>query len=821
MRRLISLMLWLALAGNALAANFTVATVADLATARPGDGDVVTLCGYTAINDGGGGQLVYDADSTATVDAGVVFAGPGSNGRYLRLWSDYVNIIWYGDCDAGGVDVAPLLRKAMVHGDVYFPPGSYDFDSYVNLKANRKYFGASGYRSILRRTGAQTSIFAIANYDVEAFDEATFVEAKENIEICDLTFDWHFDAGWVNFAGLILIKGSDTAAGDDRLEDISIRRCKFIDSYGVAHGASDAWAINYASAATTQKKLFIEDNRCEAEHHQFCAGGADGWSHVRIRRNYIYHPQANGITMSTLTPDAAWSDVEISDNQIIGPYSLGIWVGPDLIGSTGYQTYRDIKIHDNKIVFDSYSDGGTISGIHVNVYEGLTDDVHVSDNKISYDSTYSNAAASNSITLVNNGERSATVAAAYTQPAVGASVNILLTDSANFAVGTLLNVSGGGTYAITNINTGTPNEMSVTRLSFFNAAVTGATVAISSAATSMGTLSSCFINGNKCGTGRIALTGTTACSVSGNSFTTLALSNGNKSLTVIGNDLQRLSHASHATGVMQANRFVQYDDSGSYGSLHITPGAWNGFTSEDSLLYADNHVSTSGEPVSLTRFAYESGQGVFSGRYYDNIAGDTSARGFTLAHSPATFTADDATDVCTAASHGMYNGQLVRINTDSTIPAGLSQTTNYYVVNRDTNTFKLSATREGAAVDITSTGSGTHYVTPIRKSMDNVMYDANVSSWPASVNNVRYFAATLNFDLTSVNTQTLIVQTPGVEANAIVLISVPSGAATDAAQFSAQMSGPGSIRVTCSRTDQAAAVNPNSGSFQFIIFDPR
>lgn len=812
---------WLLLATCALAANITVATVADLATARPGDGDVIELCGYSAINDGGGGRLVYDFDSAATVDAGVVFTGPGGVGRYIRLWSDHVNILWYGDCDAGGVDVAPLLRKAMVHGDVYFPPGTYDFDSFVNLRSNRKYFGASGYRSILRRASTQKHILAVANYDYENFDEMTFVEAKENIEICDLVLDWYLDAGWVSFAALIQLEGYDTG-NDDRLENISIKRCKFIDSFSVAHpGADDAWAINYSSDAPTQDTLTIEDCRCEAEGHQFCAAGGQGWTNVRIRRNYMYHPHANGITTSTLSPDAVWNDIEISDNEIVGPYSLGIWVGPDQQAATGYQVYRNIKIQNNKVTFDSYSDASSLGGVYVNVYEGLTDDIHISDNQISYADDFSNAAAPLAIKLVNNGARSASVASDYTQPAVGASVDITLDDSSDFAVGSLLNVSGGGTYEITDIDTGTPNQVSGELQPFYLSAPTGSTIAMSTSCTSFGSLSSVLVSANKCGDGRIYLAGTTNATVIGNDSRQLVFDQVNRAITAMTNDVTRITCTSHLSGVIASNRLHQFDDSGGFGSISITPGSWNGFTSENSVAYVDNVLTSLGETGVIARFVYETGQGVFSSQYYGNVAKGTSATGIRLAHAYAAFTADDMTDTCTAASHGIYDGQKVTLSSTSVIPAPLSTSTTYYVVGRTTNTFQLSTTRGGSAINITSTGSGTHYVTPTRLSVGNVFDSANSASGPASAVNYRYYSATLDFDLSAVNSETLTVVAPGATTGSIVFVSVPSSANADGATWSAKLAIPGTLRVTCSRTDQATGVNPGSGSFQFIVAEPR
>lgn len=85
MRRIIaSAMLWLAMAASCFGANFTVATVADLATARPGDGDVVTTLGYTTAGVGAN-TYRYDADSAATVDGGFVISGPGAVGRYIAI----------------------------------------------------------------------------------------------------------------------------------------------------------------------------------------------------------------------------------------------------------------------------------------------------------------------------------------------------------------------------------------------------------------------------------------------------------------------------------------------------------------------------------------------------------------------------------------------------------------------------------------------------------------------------------------------------------------------------------------------------------------
>jgi hypothetical protein len=79
-----------------------------------------------------------------------------------------------------------------------------------------------------------------------------------------------------------------------------------------------------------------------------------------------------------------------------------------------------------------------------------------------------------------------------------------------------------------------------------------------------------------------------------------------------------------------------------------------------------------------------------------------------LAAATGNFTADAGTDVCTDAAHGLSNGQAVRLTTTDTLPGGLALNTTYWVIDKTTDTFKLSLTSGGSAVDITGAGVGTH-----------------------------------------------------------------------------------------------------------------
>lgn len=77
-----------------------------------------------------------------------------------------------------------------------------------------------------------------------------------------------------------------------------------------------------------------------------------------------------------------------------------------------------------------------------------------------------------------------------------------------------------------------------------------------------------------------------------------------------------------------------------------------------------------------------------------------------VAGMAATFTAA-TTDICTFQGRAFTVADRVRLmNSGGALPAGLSSLTDYFVLASD----KLSLTSGGGIVDITGTGTGTHYV---------------------------------------------------------------------------------------------------------------
>lgn len=99
----------------------------------------------------------------------------------------------------------------------------------------------------------------------------------------------------------------------------------------------------------------------------------------------------------------------------------------------------------------------------------------------------------------------------------------------------------------------------------------------------------------------------------------------------------------------------------------------------------------------------------------------------TLFHTSysSTFTADPSTDICTSSSTVPDTGTAVTVSTTTTLPTGLSASTNYFIIKLSSTTFQLATTIQNAnastAINITGAGSGTHTVTTVNPSQVNHM----------------------------------------------------------------------------------------------------
>lgn len=83
-----------------------------------------------------------------------------------------------------------------------------------------------------------------------------------------------------------------------------------------------------------------------------------------------------------------------------------------------------------------------------------------------------------------------------------------------------------------------------------------------------------------------------------------------------------------------------------------------------------------------------------------------------VAFGPEFFTANSISDVLTfdSGSNLFTDGWAVQVKSNGTLPGGLSAGTTYYVVNGTSTTCQLSATSGGSAINLSSTGSGDHWM---------------------------------------------------------------------------------------------------------------
>lgn len=114
--------------------------------------------------------------------------------------------------------------------------------------------------------------------------------------------------------------------------------------------------------------------------------------------------------------------------------------------------------------------------------------------------------------------------------------------------------------------------------------------------------------------------------------------------------------------------------------------------------------------------------------------------------SSQNFTVNATTDQATCSTHGYSNGDPIIVTSTTTLPSPLAESTEYYVIYVDADTFQFAETYgdavDGTAIDLTDTGTGTHSVYANGGG-------ANMNVWADYSD-----SATQNFATTDVNTGT-------------------------------------------------------------------
>lgn len=147
--------------------------------------------------------------------------------------------------------------------------------------------------------------------------------------------------------------------------------------------------------------------------------------------------------------------------------------------------------------------------------------------------------------------------------------------------------------------------------------------------------------------------------------------------------------------------------------LNYVPTSQGGLTRRPGTKYVAN-AKSGAAACRLQPFEYSTTQayviefGNQYARFYTN--GGQLLNTSAIPFQTATVTFNSTTDRVTWTSHGLSVGQAItfKLASGATMPTGLSSPTVYYVQSVvDANTFTVSATNGGAAINFTSNGSGT------------------------------------------------------------------------------------------------------------------
>lgn len=169
---------------------------------------------------------------------------------------------------------------------------------------------------------------------------------------------------------------------------------------------------------------------------------------------------------------------------------------------------------------------------------------------------------------------------------------------------------------------------------------------------------------------------------------------------------------------------------------------------------------------------YASGTQVYDAtttRVYEAVVGGTPK-------SFATTDVDTASDFITWTSHGQTTDTPIYFKSTGTLPSPLVAGTKYYLINASSNTIQVSATAGGGAINITTTGSGTHTVQTNALNYGNAITDTDYWLDVGPMNKWAMFD-NYNTSQTSRSSNIEVQIAPGTRVDTVALLNL-SGASS-------------------------------------------
>lgn len=241
--------------------------------------------GYWSENDGGGGVFVYDPESTAKPDGGMVLAAGDGKGRWHRVVDkdQPINVKWYGvrsdveECQADRIQKAlDYFANLKQSGTVYFPAGSYYINEQLRFQAGVNVTGDGMGRTILWSN--QSGRYLVGN--------PTGGQDFRNATISNLTLQ-----------------------NPQRLLLMTVRNIRF---YQVEFVGGIVRFEN-SSHITIDRSIF-RDNLGKSAY------ASDVCSYVTLTNNTIINPEEGGINLSRHEHSYVANNVIISDHKINSGY---------------------------------------------------------------------------------------------------------------------------------------------------------------------------------------------------------------------------------------------------------------------------------------------------------------------------------------------------------------------------------------------------------------------------------------------------------------------------------------------------------------------
>ena len=161
--------------------------IAELKTygASMSDGDSLEILGYSTAGDGGGGTFYWDATSTDTDNVGTIIKATGvTTGRWKRVYSGSLNVLWYGADPTNTLDSIVALEAARDHANsLYERVIQNDAGTWIGAtwpaKVKEVFFPAGSYK--ISRTFVIAGGYAFARYRGEG--EATLAYTGAGIAL--------------------------------------------------------------------------------------------------------------------------------------------------------------------------------------------------------------------------------------------------------------------------------------------------------------------------------------------------------------------------------------------------------------------------------------------------------------------------------------------------------------------------------------------------------------------------------------------------------------------------------------------------------------